>query len=194
MPIRSWHADEGISGGCLDRRVGLLDAIDAIRKGDALIVAKRDRLARDVLLSCWIEKEVAKRGGRVVSAAGEGTDGDEPTAVLMRRIVDAFSEYERLVIAARTKAALAVKRSRGERISRHTPYGYDLAPDGSTLTENAAEQAVILDMARDHETGTSLAGIARKLNKAGVRPKRGREWSHKAVGAILRRYMKGATE
>ncbi len=32
----------------------------------------------------------------------------------MRRIVDAFAEYERLLIKAHTRAALAVKRSRGE--------------------------------------------------------------------------------
>ena len=41
----------------------------------------------------------------------------------MRRIVDAFAEYERLVIKARTRAALAVKRTRGERIDG-IPYGF----------------------------------------------------------------------
>lgn len=44
----------------------------------------------------------------------------------MRRIVDAFVEYERLVIRARTRAALTVKRSRGERIGG-IPYGHQLA-------------------------------------------------------------------
>jgi DNA invertase Pin-like site-specific DNA recombinase len=32
----------------------------------------------------------------------------------MCRIVDAFAEYERLIIRARTRAALAVKKSCGE--------------------------------------------------------------------------------
>ena len=56
-------------------------------------------------------------GGRAVgvlhlqSAAGEGTDTDGPTDILMRRIVDAFGEYERLIIKARTKAALRSRRA-----------------------------------------------------------------------------------
>ena len=33
----------------LEQRPGLLAALDAIGKGDVLIVAKRDRLGRDVL-------------------------------------------------------------------------------------------------------------------------------------------------
>jgi len=53
--------------------------------------------------------------------------------MLMRRIVDAFAEYEWMLIKTRTKAALAVTRSRGERISREAPYGYRLAADSVHL-------------------------------------------------------------
>ena len=39
--------DEGISGNkALDHRPGLLSAIAALKRGDVLIVAKRDRLSR----------------------------------------------------------------------------------------------------------------------------------------------------
>ena len=48
--------DKGVSGGRADRK-GLSDAIDSLRKGDVLVVAKRDRLSRDMFLSCWIEKK-----------------------------------------------------------------------------------------------------------------------------------------
>jgi DNA invertase Pin-like site-specific DNA recombinase len=67
---------------------------------------RKDRLGRDVVAVALVERLISRKGARLVSAAGEGTDSDDPTAILMRRIVDAFSEYERLLIGARTKAAL----------------------------------------------------------------------------------------
>ena len=44
-------------------------------------------------------------------------------------MVDAFAEYERLVIKARTKAALGAKRKRGEKTGGAIPYGSELGPD-----------------------------------------------------------------
>ena len=85
------------------------------------MVAKRDRLARDMMLSCWIQKEVKRRGARVVSVAGEGTESDDPSAVLMGQMIDAFAQYERSIIGVRTAAALAAKRRRGEKTGGMSP-------------------------------------------------------------------------
>src|SRR4030095_4225281 len=90
-----------------------------------------------------IERLVAKRGGRVISAAGEGTESDDPAGVLMRRLIDSFAEYERLIISARTRAALAAKRRRGERVSRFAPYGFRFASDGRTVEPEPVEQPTL---------------------------------------------------
>ncbi len=136
LEIRSKHADEGISGskgiaksGSLDleARPGLMEAISELQKGDVLLVAKRDRLGRDVVLSALLERLVARKGARIISASGEGTSDDDPSSMLMRRIVDAFGEYERLLIGARTKAALKAKRDRGESCG-NVPYGFRALP------------------------------------------------------------------
>jgi DNA invertase Pin-like site-specific DNA recombinase len=68
-------------------------AINELDNGDILLVAKRDRLGRDPLVLAMIESTVARAGAKIVSAAGEGTESDEPSAILMRRMIDAFSEY-----------------------------------------------------------------------------------------------------
>lgn len=47
-----------------------------------------------------------------------------------------------LSIRARTKAALAVKRGRGERVGQ-IPFGYELGNNGSHLEANREEQEVI---------------------------------------------------
>ena len=110
------YQDAGLSGSKgIEDRPGLLDAVNALKRGDTLLIAKRDRLGRDVVAVALIERLIAHKGARVVSAAGEGTDSDEPTALLMRRIVDAFGEYERLLIGSRTRAALKAKRAQGLR-------------------------------------------------------------------------------
>src|SRR4051794_29255249 len=132
-------ADEGIGGAVgLDRRPALLDAVAAMETGGVLLIAKRDRLGRDPLVIAMIEAAVRRKKGRIISAAGEGTEDDEPSSILMRRMVDAFSEYERLVIKARTRAALRAKKRRRERTGG-VPYGADLAEDGRTLVENPRE-------------------------------------------------------
>ena len=106
-----------MSGGlALEKRTILLDALAALAKGDILLVAKRDRLSRgEMMTTAMIEAAVKRAGARIVSAAGEGTESDDPASVLMRRIVDAFGEYERLLIKARTCAARRAKKARGER-------------------------------------------------------------------------------
>jgi DNA invertase Pin-like site-specific DNA recombinase len=182
------HTDHGVSGGApLDRRPGLLEALDSVKTSGAvvLLVAKRDRLARDPMVAAMVEAGVKRNGARIVSAAGEGTDSDGPTDILMRRIVDAFAEYERLIIKSRTKAALAVKRSRGERVGQ-VPYGYDLGADGIHLVENQTEQRVIrlvLDLRAD---GLSLRAVAARLNADGV-PARGKSWHPTTIARMVKR-------
>lgn len=189
-------ADEGISGAAaLDKRPALMQALAEVGKGDILLVAKRDRLGRDPFIVAMIEAAVKRAGGRVVSAAGEGTDGDGPTDVLMRRIVDAFAEYERLVIKARTKAALGAKSRRGERVGA-VPLGRDLVDDGRRskqglplgLVDNPTELAT-LDLIRDLAgRGLGARAIARELTARGIPPKQGGDrWSHTSIVRILAR-------
>jgi DNA invertase Pin-like site-specific DNA recombinase len=178
------YKDEGVSGKTgLDKRPALLALISKLSKGDTLIVAKRDRLGRDPLVVAMIEASVKRKGARIVSAAGEGTDSDSPTDILMRRMVDAFAEYERLVIGARTKAALGAMKSRGERVGS-IPYGFRVAPDGKTLIEDQDEQET-LALVRDLQAeGLSLRAIAARLEAAGRRS-RGTGWHPQTIKNIL---------
>lgn len=179
--------DLGVSGGAaLDRRPGLLAAIDDVRfhRAGVLLVAKRDRLARDVVIASTIERLVEREGSCVRSADGTG-DGDAPEHQLMRSIVDVFAGYERSLIRARTRAALAVKKQRGERVGG-IPYGYKLGADGVHLVEDASEQAVIAEIVAFREAGYSVRAIAGRLN-ALDRPARGSRWHPTSVGRLLNR-------
>jgi DNA invertase Pin-like site-specific DNA recombinase len=83
----------------------------------------------------------------------------------MRTIIDAFAEYERLIIGARTKAALAVKKTKAERIGG-IPYGFSDA-DGK-LVPNEDEQRVIAMAKNLSSQGQSMRGICAKFAVEGV--------------------------
>ena len=183
------YSDEGVGGATgLDKRPQLLEAISVLTPGDVLLVAKRDRLGRgDSMLHAMIEAAVKRKKCRIVSAAGEGTEADEPANILMRRMVDAFGEYERLIIKARTKAALRAKRARGERYSP-TPFGSDLAACGRMLVPNEGEREALDLVRRWRADGRSLRAIAAELDGLGIRPKAGGpKWSHSSVQRLLSR-------
>jgi DNA invertase Pin-like site-specific DNA recombinase len=148
-----------------------------------LLVAKRDRLGRDPLVVAMIESAVTRKGARIQSAAGEGTDSDSPSDVLMRRMVDAFAEYERLIIGARTKAALGAMKARGERTGG-VPYGYALGADGKQLITHEREQAALAVVRLLRKGGASFRAIATELTVRGYVPRGGAAWHPQTIKNI----------
>jgi DNA invertase Pin-like site-specific DNA recombinase len=182
------YEDHGVSGAAeLDKRPGLLAALDAMTAMDAgvLLVATRDRLARDVMLAGMLARLVERARGRIVSADGTG-NGEGPEAVLMCGIVDLFAQYERAKIRARTRAALAVKRERGEKTGGRVPFGYQLATDGIHLEEHSEEQRVISLVLTLRREGLSIRAIAGRLNTDGV-PSRGAQWHRTTIDRLIQR-------
>jgi site-specific DNA recombinase len=181
--------DLDVSGGApLDKRPALTAALAAVEEHGAgvLLVGKRDRLARDVVNAAMIERLAERVGARIVSAAGEGTDGDaaDPSGMLMRGIVDLFAQYERAVIRARTRAALAVKKARGERTGS-VPYGSRLAADGIRLEVDPGEALVLALVFQLRAEGLSLRSIGARLTAAGALPRGGGAWHPDTVARIV---------
>jgi DNA invertase Pin-like site-specific DNA recombinase len=179
-------SDLGVSGGTeVEDRPGLLAAIHSlgVHAAGLLIVAKRDRLARDVMISAVIERLVERTDARIESADGAG-NGTGPEAALMRAIIAAFAAYERALIRSRTKSALAVKRSRGERISGLAPFGSSFDEHGRVIP-NVEERAIATRVVELHTSGVSLNEIARRLN-AELVPCRGARWYAGTIQRIVR--------
>lgn len=172
VEIVATFEDRGISGAAaIDKRPGLLAALDALPQHGAglLVVAKRDRLARDVVAAAMIERMAERVGARVVSAAGEG-EGDDPASKLMRTMIDAFAEYERALIRGRTSAALQAKAARGEKVGGVQSYG---RADGIDAERTATERA-ILDCVRElRAAGMTVRAIADELARLGHRTRKG---------------------
>ena len=184
--VTGLHTDAGVSGAAsLEDRPGLMAAVACLRKGDALVIAKRCRLGRDQMAILMIEKAVSRKGAVVLSADGVG-NSDDPTGQLMKGIVDQFAIYERAMIRSRTRAALAAKRRAG-RLTGEVPFGWNVDAEGNLIAV-ADEQAIIAKINELRQAGVSLRKIAGILTDAGIVTKKGKAtWYAETVKSILER-------
>ncbi len=183
LTVTGEYSDAGVSGTAeLDKRTGLMTAIGSLGKGDVLIVAKRDRIGRDVVLVKMIERMVAKRKASIYAL--NGATGDSPEAQFMNGILDLSSAYEVALIRARTKSALGAKKSRGERMGK-LPFGFTTS-DGVHLTPCPQEQAILQRVASLRGEGYSLRAIAAALNNEGRFNRTGDQWNHVSIHTICK--------
>jgi DNA invertase Pin-like site-specific DNA recombinase len=170
--------DAGVSAKSL-KRPGLQRALGMLRSGaaDALLVTKLDRLTRSLpdlgtLLPLFAD------GKRSLLSVGEQIDTRSASGRLVLSLLTSVASWEREAIGERTAAALAHKKSRGEKLGgAHAPYGYSaVTPEGgkAILVPVEHEQSVISE-ARDLRTaGLSYAAIAATLTERGRRARNGK--------------------
>lgn len=185
--VASLFQDAAISGN-EENRPGLWAAVASVKRGDILLVAAPDRLARDVFLAETIRRMVAKTGGRVV-AVSNPLDDDKPADKMVRQILDSFAEYERNMISMRTRMAMRYKQRQGFLMSRHAPFGYR-AEDGKLVKEDR-EQGIIRMIGDAHASGMTLRGICADLDGKKIQPRSG-HWHPEKVRSILKRIHRGA--
>jgi DNA invertase Pin-like site-specific DNA recombinase len=185
VSVVAWHVDQGVcSVTPIEERAGLVAALASLREHGAgvFVVGKRDRIARDPMLTRSIERAAASAGARVVSAAGEG-NGDTPADAFMRTVIDGAAEYERGLIRARTKGALKAKRDKGERVGS-VAYGYRLDVDGVHLVTCEAEQETIARARQLRADGLSLRAVADALTGEGRVSRVGKPFAAAQVNAM----------
>lgn len=152
--------------------------------GATLIIAKLDRLARNVAFV----SQLMESGIDFVAV-------DFPTANrLTVHILAAVAEHEALMISQRTKAALQAARERGIKLGGDRGGLRAVARDGamaSAKTRSAAAMARAQDVAPTirelQRQGMSLRRIAEELTRRGIPAARGGAWSASTVSRLLGR-------
>lgn len=179
LHVDAVHTDHGVSGAAtLDKRDALMDAMNDLGKGDVLIIAKRDRLARNVMMASTIEHIVKKKGARIVSADGIDSS-DDPSAVMFRQILDVFAEYELAMIRMRTRAALRARKKQGKRTGG-VPFGFSCTDDGK-LIKNDDEQKTIALIYKLRMQGLSYRKICDKLESRGIMNRNGKKFNAMSI-------------
>lgn len=152
---RGWQPDVRVeiqSAARTANRAVLQYALGELERGDALVVAKLDRLARSVSDFCDLARR-AEREGWALVVLDPALDMTTPMGMAFAQMLAVFAELERKVIGQRISAALRVKMDGGwqpHRCAQRIP------------------QAVRDRIVEMTEAGVSQRGIAEVLNAEGV--------------------------
>ncbi|OGX82079.1 recombinase family protein [Hymenobacter coccineus] len=170
-----------IESGKKNQRPQLLAAMaEARRVGSTLLIAKLDRLSRNASFI------LALRDSGVDFVCCDMPDANTLTVGLFA----VLAQHERETISKRTKDALAAKKARGAVLGN---------PQNMTPAINRQGQAAMQRNAREHQAnrqaaqlaellrakGQTLWQIAAKLNEAGYRTRRGKEFHATTVQRLL---------
>jgi DNA invertase Pin-like site-specific DNA recombinase len=168
----------------LDGRPQLALALQAARKlgkGTPVIVAKLDRLSRDV---AFIAGLMAQKVPFVVAELGADADP------FMLHLYAALAEKERALISVRTRAALQAAKARGVRLGNRVNLAEARQRGRAVQAAEAARHARnLLPVVREVQAAgaRTLAEIAAALNARAVPTARGGTWAAMTVKRVLDR-------
>ena len=105
-----------ISGKTFDRP-GLADLLDHIRPGDTLAVVRLDRLGRSLRELLEVVETLKKRGIALLSLE-EKIDTSSAAGELVFHVFGAIAQFERRLIAERTRDGMNAARAKGSKPGR----------------------------------------------------------------------------
>lgn len=171
---------EDVLSGKHDDRPQLKAALKLARATKAeLLVAKLDRLSRDVAFIATTMKSATIRIATMPHA--------DP---FQMHLYAALAEQERIIIGARTKAALQAAKARGAKLGGVRPKteARNVAIQAKAKTEAMKVWQVIEPM---RQAGKSMARIAETLNTMQVPTSRGGQWTAMQIKRVIDRVATG---
>jgi DNA invertase Pin-like site-specific DNA recombinase len=180
------YQDAGISGGKTTNRPGLHSAIDACcaQAGTALVVYSLSRLARSTKDAIAISEQLNKAGCDLVSLT-EKLDTTSASGKMMFRMLAVLGEFERDLVSERTKAVMALKRSKGQRLGR-VPFGFRSV--NGILEPNQEHRDTITLIQQLRGDGLTLRDIKAELEARGaLNTTGGTRWRLNTISDLIKR-------
>jgi DNA invertase Pin-like site-specific DNA recombinase len=169
---------QDVLSGKQDDRPQLAAALEMVRKtGAELLIAKLDRLSRDVAFIATLIKD------RKVKLRVAQMPNADPFQL---HLYAALAEKEREFISQRTKAALKAAKERGVKLGglRDTTMKRNEAVKAKAQAEAGRFIKIIGPL---REAGQTLTAIADTMNDMGIAASRGGKWSATQVMRVLDR-------
>ena len=169
--------EQGISGTKeLENRPALQQLLAVVdsRNVPVVLIEKLDRLARDLMIQETILRDLQRRGVTLVSTMEPDLCSDDPSRKLVRQVMGAIAEYERVMIVAKLAGARQRMRTRTGSCEGRKPYG-----------ERKGERRTIDRILSLRSAGTAMDTIAETLNSEGLKPKSGQRWYGSSVRNVL---------
>lgn len=182
MTIVQWFSDEGESGA--KYRPGF----DKIVYGDvsnppyeAVVVAKSDRVARDINIYYYYKASLLKKNINLISIAEDfGQFG--VFSNMLESFVLCMAEMERENINKRTSGGRKIKAAQGGYSGGRAPMGYRV--QDKKLVINPDEAEVVRFIFERKFNGETMLGTVDALNKAGFKTRNGKPFVISTVQSI----------
>lgn len=182
LVIVRWFTDEGESGAY--ERPGF----DEIVYGDvanppyeAIVVAKSDRVARDINVYYYYKMMLKKKDVELLSVAEDfGQFG--VFADMLEAFTLCVAKMERENINKRTSGGRKIKAAKGGYAGGRAPMGYKVF--GGQLVINPEEAEVVKFIFKHKKNGNSMLGTVKALNEAGYKTRNGKEFVISTVQSI----------
>ena len=182
------YDDGGFTGSNLERPAfqRLMEDVDA-KKIDIIIVYKVDRLSRSLLNFAQVMHRFDQAGVAFVSVTQNFSTADAMGRLTLNMLMS-FAEFEREMIAERTRDKMAAARKKGKWIGGRVPLGYRLV--GGKLIIDEDEANLLRELFRVYQEEKSLVATADVLNARGWRTKKCITRTGKHTGGL--RWDKGS--
>lgn len=185
IQITEWFEDAGYSGAKRDR-----PALNRILAGEVtnppiqyIVVAKSDRIARDVQLYYAIKFLLQQNGLEILSATEDWSEQDQLTGKILETFLALVAEIERENIKIRMMGGRYQKAKRGGYAGGNIPYGYKLSNGEYMIHE--AEAAVVRRIFAMKKSGMGATAICKALTADGIKTRTGKEFATATIYSIL---------
>jgi len=185
------YDDGGFTGANTDRPAfqRLLADVDA-DKVDVVVVYKVDRLSRSLLDFAKVVERLNSGGASFVSVTQNFSTADAMGRLTLNMLMS-FAEFEREMIAERTRDKIAASRRKGKWTGGVTPLGYALKD--KRLEVNDVEAITVREAFALFIQLRQRAMVARTLNERGMLPRAAKRrgerpiaWTKDSIVRLLR--------
>lgn len=149
---------------------------------EAVIVAKSDRIARDIKLYFWIQGNLLKKNIQLISVVEDFGEWGAFQNILQAFVMFA-AEQERTNIMKRTKGGRSVKATKGGYAGGNAPMGYKVENKALVVVE--AEAAVVRRIFELRHNGVTMQGIIETLKSEGCKTRSGKDFVISTIQSIL---------
>lgn len=183
--------DKGISGANeITKRQGLQELMTYASENESkyILVTKMDRLARDLYIQLWLEKEFKKMDLNLVSITEDNLNGNDYMTLAMRQMVGVFAELEKNRIADRLLSGRIKKASTGKKASGNCPFGYIYefeTPEKLKVVIEPEKAEIVKDIFKRYLKGDSLEKVKKHLDFINAKTNRDNLFGRTSIRHIL---------
>lgn len=184
IEVVNWYIDEGVSGAESKR-----PALGRLMEGEvtnppveAVIVAKADRLARDITLYYGFKARLAEMNLEIISVTEDWSAQDKLTAMILENFLAMVAQIEKENIKVRMSGGRKQKAKQGGYAGGRAPMGYKVV--NGRLVINEAEVPVVKFIFDRKKSGCTMLSTVDALNEAGLRTRSGKEFVISTVQSI----------